>query len=179
MFSIVESKNSTVLVASFQQLVDTIIQNNSYFIFPNPTQSSSGSVSPSSSIDSSNYSSIESSSTNSYDKFGSRQVTKKKLERPSDKIQIDVSKYMEKSARILNKNPNKVIMCSFCKNNGEPEHIYRSHSIKDIRGRVTCPLLKEYVCPSCGESGENAHTITYCKKLKTQKRSDMISKFLN
>jgi hypothetical protein len=100
------------------------------------------------------------------------------MERPSEKIQIDVSKYIQKTARILNRNPNKIILCSFCKNNGEPEHIYRSHMIKDISGRVTCPLLKEYKCPACGESGENAHTITYCKKFKAQKRNEIISRQL-
>lgn len=183
MYSIIESKNSTVLVASFHQLVDSIIQSNSFYLYPMiHTTMPSGSVSPTSSIDSSNYSSIDSVSTNSFDKSElNRQVNRqaKKLERPSEKIQVDVSQCMLKSARILSKNPNKVIVCTFCKNNGEPEDIYRSHSIKDVRGRVTCPLLKEYVCPSCGESGENAHTITYCKKLKAQKRNELISKSLN
>jgi hypothetical protein len=70
-------------------------------------------------------------------------------------------------------NSNKVLMCSFCKNNNEPEHIYMSHTLKDLKGRTTCPLLKLYVCPICGETGESAHTITYCKKFKSLKINNL------
>ena len=105
--------------------------------------------------------------------YNNKQVSKKQL--PSSKTQFDVSKCIEKSVKILKSNPEKVIMCSFCKNNGEPEHIWRSHNIKDVHGKVTCPLLQVYKCPACGETGQNAHTITYCKKFKAQKRKEILS----
>jgi hypothetical protein len=64
--------------------------------------------------------------------------------------------------------------CSFCKNNGESEKIYTSHTMKNSKGKVTCPLLKIYKCPICGQTGDSAHTITYCKKYKLLKRENML-----
>ncbi|CAF0753264.1 unnamed protein product [Brachionus calyciflorus] len=173
--------SKTVLVAGLQQFVASINLNNydSFYMNHNGSNysTSNGSISPSSSIDSSNSGSAMNGFSTKSIGYQQSTVHQKIKVRPSEKIQVDVTRYIEKSARILDRNPNKIILCSFCKNNGEPEHIYRSHSIKDIRGRVTCPLLKEYQCPACGESGENAHTITYCKKIKAQKRTELLSTF--
>lgn len=52
--------------------------------------------------------------------------------------------------------------CVFCKNNGVDEKIYKSHSVKDSKGRVLCPKLRSYQCPICGEDGDNSHTLKYC-----------------
>lgn len=58
--------------------------------------------------------------------------------------------------------------CVFCKNNGESENIYKSHVLKDIYGRVQCPILRLYQCPICGNpGGDKAHTIRYCPKNKS------------
>lgn len=54
--------------------------------------------------------------------------------------------------------------CVFCKNNGESELTYKSHSVKDSRGHVTCPRLFSYVCPMCNATGKAAHTTKYCPK---------------
>lgn len=126
------------------------------------SNASSRSISPCSTIDSN----ISNDSNNSNLKVSK---CKKKLELPSVKTQVDISKCWEKI-----RNPNKIIFCSFCKNNGEPEHIYSSHSLKDLHGKTVCPLLKAYKCPICGESGKNAHTITYCKKFKASKRDQLL-----
>ena len=53
-------------------------------------------------------------------------------------------------------------VCVFCRNNGEPVHVYTAHCLKDANGRVTCPVLRAYTCPYCRASGDNAHTKTYC-----------------
>ena len=53
-------------------------------------------------------------------------------------------------------------VCVFCRNNGEPVHVYTAHFLKDQTGRVTCPILRAYKCPYCRASGDNAHTKTYC-----------------
>ncbi|CAK1556376.1 unnamed protein product [Leptosia nina] len=52
--------------------------------------------------------------------------------------------------------------CAFCKNNGEVEDLYASHVLKDVRGRVVCPVLRAFHCPNCGATGDRAHTIKYC-----------------
>lgn len=54
--------------------------------------------------------------------------------------------------------------CVFCKKNGERNLVVYSHNIKDEEGRVTCPVLRNYICPLCGISGDNAHTQSYCPK---------------
>lgn len=70
---------------------------------------------------------------------------------------------------------NRPIYCSFCKNNGENEDIYKSHSLKDTYGKITCPILKLHECPICHESGDKAHTLTYCKKYKQLQRIEKIN----
>ncbi len=94
---------------------------------------------------------------------------KKKLR--SENLQIDFSQFNFKPT----KTGNKTLSCNFCRNNGEPEHIYMSHSFKNIRGVVTCPILASYKCEYCGESGSGAHTITYCKLYKESKRNRLLS----
>lgn len=54
------------------------------------------------------------------------------------------------------------IECNFCKNNQEPECVYRSHMLKSSDGRVVCGYLRRYKCPVCCASGDNAHTKKYC-----------------
>lgn len=104
-------------------------------------------------------------------------INKPKRQLPSTKAQSEwINKCIEKNKKF---STNKVLACSFCKNNGEPHHIYTSHSLKDSIGRITCPLLKIYKCPICGESGQNAHTLTYCKQFKTSKRQNILNTVSN
>ncbi|RNA28463.1 nanos -like protein [Brachionus plicatilis] len=168
------SNSNILLVSGLQQFVDSIMMSENFF-YGNQRRkaSNSCSVSPNSTADSIILSSTASNSFYCQEDFFG---TGESRMRPSEMIKFDLAKYATKSARILLKNPSKQIICTFCKTNGEPEHIYKSHSIKNIEGQVTCPLLKEYTCPACGQSGENAHTITYCKKLKTQKRNRILIK---
>jgi len=56
--------------------------------------------------------------------------------------------------------------CVFCKNNGEDEMYYLSHTLKNDDGLVTCPVLSAYICPICGATGPVAHTIKYCPNNK-------------
>ncbi|XP_053601097.1 uncharacterized protein LOC128669898 isoform X2 [Plodia interpunctella] len=59
--------------------------------------------------------------------------------------------------------------CRFCKNNGERESYYRSHSLK-AGGRVACPVLRAFVCRRCGASGDAAHTAKYCPMATLEER---------
>ncbi|XP_004597987.2 nanos homolog 2 [Ochotona princeps] len=53
-------------------------------------------------------------------------------------------------------------LCNFCKHNGESRHVYSSHQLKTPEGIVLCPILRHYVCPLCGATGGQAHTLKYC-----------------
>lgn len=138
------------------------LTNNSFSI--NLTSSDYGTGS-SNSPNSSSYSSIKSPN----ETVCFPRTTKKQL--PIRSKAIDMSEFLIETR---GKN-NKIVHCSFCKSNNESEEIYMSHSLKDSNGRVTCPILKLHKCPICNESGENAHTITYCKEYKRQKINKILS----
>jgi hypothetical protein len=75
-----------------------------------------------------------------------------------------------------NSNKCKKLWCIFCRNNKEPEEIYRSHVLKDSDGKTTCPILQKHICPICSATGEQAHTITYCKEFKKNNRQKILQK---
>ncbi|KAL0121993.1 hypothetical protein PUN28_007055 [Cardiocondyla obscurior] len=77
-------------------------------------------------------------------------------------VNADVSRQIT-SRRKKNKKPLPT-ECVFCKNNGEEETYYRKHLLKDIEGRVRCPVLRAYTCPICGACGDDAHTVKHCPK---------------
>lgn len=53
--------------------------------------------------------------------------------------------------------------CSFCRNNGETKDVYSSHVLKDLKGKVTCPILRKLGCPICGyPGGDDSHTRRFC-----------------
>ncbi|XP_077302215.1 nanos homolog 1-like [Arctopsyche grandis] len=52
--------------------------------------------------------------------------------------------------------------CGFCRSGGRSPSIYYSHTLRSPTGVLTCFNLRKYVCPICGETGDNAHTVQYC-----------------
>lgn len=65
--------------------------------------------------------------------------------------------------------------CVLCKRNGEVREWYTSHVLKDNRGKVACPILRKYTCPTCGATGDNAHTIRHCPKSTNKQKSSASS----
>ena len=77
------------------------------------------------------------------------------------------------------KNKEKVNVqnkCLFCENNGETPEIYMSTPLKDSLGKVVCPVLRNYECPKCGESGDYAHTNKYCPETQRKQKENKINK---
>ncbi|KAG5888575.1 hypothetical protein JTB14_029872 [Gonioctena quinquepunctata] len=69
--------------------------------------------------------------------------------------------------------------CRFCLKNGEPEHVYKSHLVKNIQGIVICPILRKYVCELCGQTGDYAHTRKYCTWYSTRGQSRPATRLLS
>jgi len=72
------------------------------------------------------------------------------------------------------KNSNKATVCVFCRNNGESQEFFRSHTLKDSEGNTTCPILRAYTCPLCKENGDKSHTIKYCPKYTPKVKTDRL-----
>lgn len=60
--------------------------------------------------------------------------------------------------------------CEFCKTNRETRAFFESHSLKEETGKVTCPVLRSYVCPLCKATGDDAHTLAHCPENKGERR---------
>ena len=54
--------------------------------------------------------------------------------------------------------------CQFCLSsaNGESEGQYKSHTVKNTAGLVTCPVLRRYMCNICKVTGDTAQIQRYC-----------------
>lgn len=94
------------------------------------------------------------------DAFGLQAMDNEESRRKRDPPSVLLARRQAKA--MAGKNAIKQEVCVFCRNNGEEESFYASHSLKDLEGRVTCPVLRAYTCPICGANGDEAHTIKYC-----------------
>lgn len=61
--------------------------------------------------------------------------------------------------------------CRFCKNHPAPEsaEYAKTHVLRDEEGRITCPILREFVCTICNATGDSAHTYRYCPIVLSRK----------
>lgn len=80
----------------------------------------------------------------------------------SERLPPQMVEEIIKQAKIRRKQGGKKEVCVFCRNNGEKEQFFASHTLKDAQNNVACPVLRLYQCPICHASGDQAHTIKYC-----------------
>ena len=52
--------------------------------------------------------------------------------------------------------PYRRPQCTFCKS--------IHHLIRGPRGKSTCPVLRNRICPICKATGDDAHSINFCPK---------------
>lgn len=150
-------------------------ETSDYATYSSILSSNMSSSSSSSSHISSPNSETSDSKSESFSIYGSK-LSRKKRELPVRSEAIDIKEILENAKKGKN---SKNMFCTFCKNNNEKEEVYTSHLLKDASGKITCPILKHHKCPICGACGDDAHTITYCKKYKNQKRIQVLQETLN
>ncbi|OBS64865.1 hypothetical protein A6R68_06614 [Neotoma lepida] len=76
--------------------------------------------------------------------------------------EVPTLRTQEKSQQEPGVSGSLATLCNFCKHNGESRNVYASHQLKTPEGVVVCPILRHYVCPLCGATGDQAHTLKYC-----------------
>ena len=60
------------------------------------------------------------------------------------------------------------MFCKVCKDAGKSEREYRSHIVKNKKGKTICPTLLNQTCKYCRETG---HTVKYCSILKLNEKN--------
>ncbi|RWS22664.1 uncharacterized protein B4U80_02837 [Leptotrombidium deliense] len=92
------------------------------------------------------------------------------------KSRTNLNKYLKKVKE--NMDRPKTIYCVLCKSNGETEQVYKSHSLRNCKGQISCPILRVYNCPLCNNGGGDfAHTIRFCPENVGEKHVEcLISK---
>ena len=70
---------------------------------------------------------------------------------------------IQRKRAMLNQNQySRVRFCIFCQKSGKPIVTQKSHTLRDENGCVACPFLRATMCPLCGATGDDAHTVKYC-----------------
>ena len=77
--------------------------------------------------------------------------------------QIQYKLNMQRERAKMNKEQySKVRFCVFCQKSGKPIATQNSHTLRDENGCVMCPYLRVTLCPRCGATGDDAHTLKFC-----------------
>ena len=61
----------------------------------------------------------------------------------------------------------RTMLCTHCKNMGEPKAVYEGHSVRDSKGIILCPKIKKNVCNNCKKTG---HLSSHCTFAKSEHR---------
>ena len=61
----------------------------------------------------------------------------------------------------------RTMLCTHCKNSGEAKHVYEGHSVRDLKGLISCPKIKKNICNNCKKTG---HLSSHCTFAKSEHR---------
>ena len=85
---------------------------------------------------------------------------------------VIVNSKMSRRVQSNNKNVRvkeaRAMLCTHCKNMGEPKAVYEGHAVRDLKGLISCPKIKKNVCNNCKKTG---HLSSHCTFVKSEHRS--------
>ncbi|XP_003743066.1 nanos homolog 1 [Galendromus occidentalis] len=96
-----------------------------------------------------------------------RHLARKRRNKSGREFGVARTSSEKRSSRSLDDTKRADPFCVFCKKNGAPKDAYRSHTVKDNRGNVVCPILRKFNCVHCNNGGgDQAHTANFCPKMR-------------
>jgi hypothetical protein len=59
----------------------------------------------------------------------------------------------------------RTMLCTHCKNMGEPKAVYEGHMVRDAKGLISCPKIKKNICNNCKKTGHLSSHCTFTKSV--------------
>jgi hypothetical protein len=59
----------------------------------------------------------------------------------------------------------RTMLCTHCKNMGEPKAVYEGHCVRDSKGLISCPKIKKNICNNCKKTGHLSSHCTFTKSV--------------
>ena len=59
----------------------------------------------------------------------------------------------------------RTMLCTHCKNMGEPKAVYEGHCVRNSKGIISCPKIKNNICNNCKKTGHLSSHCTFTKSV--------------